>query len=65
MLCSNVGDDCEVGAFAIKIHLFDRFEKDLKDTFKTESKGKFEIDLKSDLSFSLEKDLKSVISFCF
>ena len=43
MLRWKVGDDCEVGALAIKIHSFDRFEKDLKDTFKKKFK---KIDLK-------------------
>ena len=52
MLCWKVGNDCELGALAIKIHSFDRFEKDLKDTFQKDLKGIF------------EKDLKSVLSFC-
>ena len=30
VLCWKVGDDCEAGALAIKIHSFNRFEKKLK-----------------------------------
>ena len=42
VLCWKVGDDCEAGALAIKIHSFDRFEKYLK-------KKIFEKDLKKNI----------------
>ena len=53
MLCWKVGDDCEPGTLAIKIHSFGGFEKDLKDLIYKNLKDIF------------EKDLKSVLFCCF